>query len=116
MMGTPCFLLGSACRQELIPHKMQGLDASEFGVMEGENTLVGGARRGCVAERSERQLQRREPSGEAELELERQLERQPRGSFLPGLLVTTPPLVGGVALLSKRFDPAAQHASRFLKL
>ena len=59
--------------------------------MEEENALVGSARRGCVAERSERQLQPRRSSGEAELELERQLERQPRGSFLPGLLVTIRP-------------------------
>jgi len=49
MMGTPCFLLESsyakasadrsASAKEWIPHKIQDLDASESGVMEGENTF-----------------------------------------------------------------------------
>lgn len=41
MMGTPCFLLEQAPMfiGEFVPHKIQDLDASESGVMEGENTF-----------------------------------------------------------------------------
>ncbi len=37
MMGTPCFLLEQApvSTGEFVPHKIQGLDASGSGVMEG---------------------------------------------------------------------------------
>jgi hypothetical protein len=42
MMGTPCFLLEQApplvSGGEFVPHKIQDLDASESGVIEGENT------------------------------------------------------------------------------
>lgn len=42
MMGTPCFLLEQAPMSigEFVPHKIQDLDASESGVMEGESALA----------------------------------------------------------------------------
>lgn len=57
MMGTPCFLLEQAPMDigEFVPHKIQDLDASESGVMEGENTSRG-SRREAVDERAEPQL------------------------------------------------------------
>lgn len=58
-----------------------------------------GSGRGCVAERAVRQLQPRQPSGEAQLELVRQLQRQPRRSVLPGLPITPLVLTAGGCLM-----------------
>lgn len=59
MMGTPCFLLEQApplaSGGEFVPHKIQDLDASGSGVMEGKNTSRG-SRREAVDERAEPQL------------------------------------------------------------
>ena len=99
MMGTPCFLLEQAAPPfasggaEFVPHKIQDSDASESGVMEGENTFFGSGR-AAVAERSLRQLQPRQSSGEAQLEPLRQLERQLVRSVSPGLPITSPLLSG----------------------
>jgi hypothetical protein len=63
-----------------------------------------GSGRGCVAERAVRQLQPRQSSGEAQLELVRQLQRQPRRSVLPGLPITTPCLNGRGLPYESDFD------------
>lgn len=102
---------------EFVPHKIQGSGAPEPGVMEGENVNLARprVRRRVVAERRDRQLQPRQPPGERQRQRPRQRQLRLLGSVPPGVLITTPPRKGGVALC-QRVQPSPEHPSDFLKL